>query len=68
MTNYRAYFSKGHSGKGFSKGDLKLKRAMASRDGKKIVDAFSEMLGTEDICTRILHLEGEEVFGSSKRN
>jgi hypothetical protein len=67
MTNYRAYLCGGPSGKGPSKQDLKLKRAMASGDGKKIVEALSEMHGAEDICTRIPHLEGEEVFGSTKR-
>jgi hypothetical protein len=67
MTNYRAYLCGGPSGKGPSKEDLKLKRAMASGDGKKIADALSEMPGAEDVCTRIPHLEGEEVFGSSKR-
>ena len=67
MTNYRAYLSGGPSGKGPSKEDLKLKRAMASGDGKKIAEALSEMPGAEEICTRIPHLEGEEVFGSTKR-
>jgi len=67
MTNYRAYLCKGPFGKDPFKGDLKLKRAMASRDGKKIADALNEMLGAKDIYTRILQLEGEEVFGSSKR-
>jgi len=67
MMNYKAYLYGGPSRKDPSKEDLKLKRAMASRDGKKIVDALNEMPGTEDICTRIPHSEEEEVFGFNKR-
>ena len=67
MTNYRSYLCGGASGKGPSKHDLKLKRAMASLDGKKIAQALSEMPGAEDVCTRVPHLEGEELFGSVKR-
>jgi len=67
MTNYRAYFSGGSFRKGPSEEDLKLKKAMVSRDGKKIANALNEMLRAENICTQILHLEGEEVFGSNKR-
>jgi len=66
MTNYRVYLSGGPSKKGLCEGDLKLKRAMASEDGNKIADALNEMPGVEDICIQIPHLEGEEVFGSSK--
>jgi len=40
MTNYRAYLCGGPSRKNPSKKDLKLKRAMASRDGKKIANAL----------------------------
>ena len=62
MTNYRIYlrwgpFRKGPSRKGPSRGDLKLKRTMASKDGKKILDTLSEMPEVEDVCTRIPHLD-----------
>jgi len=67
MTNYRSYLCGGASGKGPSKHDLKLKRALQSQDGKKIADALAEMPGAEDFCNREPHLEGEEVFGSTKR-
>ena len=67
MTNYRSYLCGGASGKGPSKHDLKLKRALQSQDGKKIADALAEMPGGEDFCNREPHLEGEEVFGSTKR-
>ena len=67
MTNYRVYLNGGLSGYGPSRHDLKLKRAIASMDGKKITDAMCSMPGAEDVCTRVPHLEGEEVFGSTKR-
>ena len=51
MTNYRAYLYGGPSCKGLSRQDLKLKRAMAFGDGKKIAEALSEMHVAEDICT-----------------
>ncbi len=54
--------------KSLSKQDLKLKRAMVFGNGKKIVDALSEMLGVEDIYTRFLHLEEKKVFGFNKGN
>jgi len=50
-----------------SKEDLKLKRTMTFENVKKIANTFSEMLGVEDIYTRLLHLEGKKVFVSNKR-
>ena len=67
MTNYRTFLCGGPSGTGPSKHDLKLKRAMASHDGKKIADAINNMPGAAEVSTRVPHLEGEEVFGSVKR-
>jgi len=34
--------------------------------GKKIMNALRNMPKVEDVCSFILHFEGEEVFGSSK--
>ena len=67
MTNYRSYLCGGLSGTGPSKQDLKLKRALVSRDGKKIADALNDMPEAAEFCTRVPHLEGEEVFGTLKR-
>jgi hypothetical protein len=67
MTNYRSYLCGGASGKGPSKQHLKLKRALQSQDGKKIADALAEMPRGQDFCNRVPYLEGEEVFGSTKR-
>ena len=67
MTNYRAYL-KGHaSGSGPSKGELKLRAARRSGDPKKIAEALNSLPGSEGVGTRIPHLEGEEIFGSTKK-
>ena len=67
MTTYRAYLCGAPSGKSLSKHELKLKRAMAFGDKKKIAEALWEMHGAKDICIQIPHFKGEEVFGSMKR-
>jgi hypothetical protein len=51
MTNYSAY----------------LRAARRSGDPKKIEEALSQLLGVEVTTTRIPHLEGKEIFGSTKR-
>jgi hypothetical protein len=66
MTNYRAYLKGKSSGTGPSKQELKLRAARRSGDPKKIVEALSQLLGVEVATTRILHLEGKEIFGSTK--
>jgi len=67
MTNYRAYL-KGHaSGSGPSKGELKLRAAQCSKEPKKIAEALNTLPGFESVGSRIPHLEGEEIFGSTKR-
>ena len=58
MTNYRSYLCGGASRTGPSKHNLKLKRAMTSHDGKKMVDALNDMPGAVEFCTRVSHLEG----------
>jgi len=67
MTNYRAYL-RGHTcGSGPSKEVLKLRAARRSGDPKKIAEALNTLPGLEGVGTRVLHLEGEEIFGSTKR-
>jgi hypothetical protein len=41
--------------------------ARRSGDPKKIVEALSQLPGVEVATTQIPHLEGEEIFGSTKR-
>jgi hypothetical protein len=67
MTNYRAYLKGKASGTGPSKQELKLRAARRSGDPKKIEEALSQLPGVEVATTRIPHLEGEEIFGSTKR-
>jgi hypothetical protein len=67
MTNYMAYLKGKASGTGPSKQELKLRAARRSGDPKKIEEALSQLLGVEVATTRIPHLEGEEIFGSTKR-
>jgi hypothetical protein len=67
MTNYRAYLKGKASGTGPSKQELKLRVARHSGDPKKIEEALNQLLGVEVATTRIPHLEGEEIFGSTKR-
>jgi len=67
MTNYRVYLNGNPSGYGPLSQDLKLKRVVASMDGKKIMKAMYSMHGAEELYTRIPHLEREEVFGSMKQ-
>ena len=67
MTNYRTFICGGLSGTGPSKHDLKLKRAKASHDKKKIAEAINNTPGAAEISTRVPHLERKEVFGSVKR-
>jgi len=50
MMIYRDYLYRGPFRKGPSKEDLKLKRTMASGDGKKIANILSEIPRLEDIC------------------
>jgi hypothetical protein len=66
MTNYRAYLKGKASGTGPSKKELKLRVARRSGDPKKIKEVLSQLLGVEVATTRIPHLEGKEIFGSTK--
>ena len=67
MTNYRAY-PRGHaSDSGPSKGELKLRVARRSECPKKIMEALNSLPEAHSVGSRVPHLEGEEIFGSTKR-
>ena len=67
MTNFRTYL-KGHaSDSGPSKDELRLRAARCSKDPKKIAEALNTLPEVEGVGTRVPHLEGEEIFGSTKR-
>jgi hypothetical protein len=67
MTNYRTYLKGKASGTGPSKQELKLRAARCSGDPKKIKEALNQLPEMEVATTRIPHLEGKEIFGSTKR-
>jgi len=54
-------------GSSLSKEELKLRAARRSGDPKKIAQASNTLPRDEGIGTQVPHLEGEEIFGSSKR-
>ena len=67
MTNYRSYL-KGHfCSSGPSKGKLKLRVTRQSEEPPKLAEALNTLPGVEGVGTHIPHLEGEEIFGSTKR-
>jgi hypothetical protein len=67
MTNYRAYLKDKSSGTGPSRQELKLRAARHSGVPKKNAKALNQLPRLEVATTRILHLEGKEIFGSTKR-
>src|SRR6202048_502896 len=66
-TNYYAYLKGDRSGTGPGKDELRLRAAQRSGDAKRIVAALERMPGADQWCTRKPQLEGEEVFGTTKR-
>ena len=67
MTNYRAYLRGHASGSGPSKGELKLRATRCSGCPNKIAEALNSLPEAHDVGSRVPHLEGEEIFGSTKR-
>jgi hypothetical protein len=67
MTNYRAYLKGKSSGTGPSRQELKLRATRRSGDPKKIAEALSQIPRVDVATTWIPHLEGEEIFDSTKR-
>jgi hypothetical protein len=64
---YQNFLKGGGSGTGPDRSALKLRTATRSGDPKKIAQAVSEVSGAAGLNSRIPHLEGEYVFGSTKR-
>ncbi len=58
----------GPSGKGFDTNELLLKRAHVLRDVSKLAIVVVNYVSRSSFMTRTLHLEGEEVFVSTKCN
>jgi hypothetical protein len=63
---YYVFLQGGASRTSLDKNELRLHRANQSRDLIKIVATISKYTSSFSLSVRILHLEGEEVFGSAK--
>jgi hypothetical protein len=66
-TNYYAYLKGDRSDTGPGKEELRLRAAQRSGDAKRIVATLKHIPGAEHWCTYKSQLEGEEVFGTTKR-
>jgi hypothetical protein len=71
VVSYYQYLKGDRPGTGPGKEELKLRiaqrSAQKSGDPNHLKLAMAKMPGAEEFCTRQPHLEGEEVFGSTKR-
>ena len=66
-TGYYLFFKGGRSGTGPSASVLKLRLASRSRNPSRVAKLVDELLDDAGLNTRVPHLEGERVFGSSKQ-
>ncbi len=67
-TIYWHYLWKISSGKGLDRNELLLKRAHFSKDISKFLATVADFAFGSSFMTLIPHLEGEEVFSSTKHN
>jgi hypothetical protein len=63
---YKVYLNGGSCRKGPSKDELKLRRASQFGDLLQMVDVIIKYTNGSSFTTRIPHLEGQGVFGSTK--
>jgi hypothetical protein len=72
VMRYRQYFKGNQLGDGLGKEKLQLRVVQRSDQHfgylKVLDDAMAKMPGIAKFCTLILHMEGEEVFGSQTRH
>ncbi len=64
---YYAFLQGGAYGIKLNKNELCLRRVTQFGDQMQIVVAIAKYISSSNLFTRILHLEGEEMFGSTKR-
>jgi len=67
MINYQAYLKGNKLKLGPSKEEPKLGGTRSSGDPKKIAEVLNVLPEAIDVVICVPHLEGKEVFGSSKR-
>jgi hypothetical protein len=63
---YYAFLQRCASGTGLNRNELHLHRASYYGDPIEIVIAITKYTSSFGLSTRILHLEGEEMFGSAR--
>ena len=66
-TGYYLFLKGGQSGTGLSASILKLRLASRSGNPSRVAKLVDELSDDAGLNTRLLHLEGERVFGSAKR-
>ena len=66
-TEYYLFLKGGRSGTGPSVSVLKLRLASRSGNPSRVAKLVDELSDDAGLNTRVLHLEGERVFGSAKR-
>jgi hypothetical protein len=66
-TTYHDYLKGGGGGTGPDRSVLRLRSASRSGDPRKIAQAVGELSADAGLNSRVPHLEGESIFGSTKR-
>jgi hypothetical protein len=66
LTLYRQYLQRGPSSNGFDRNDFLLRRAQCSSDPTRLMVSMANYTSGSSFSYCVLHLEGEEVFGSAK--
>ncbi len=64
---YRVYLDGGRCGKGFDRDELRLWQASQFGDPLQMANTIVKYTNGSSFATRILHLEGQEIFGSTKQ-
>ncbi len=64
--SYRVYLNGGRCGKGFGRGELKLRRTSQYGDSFQMANTITKYTNRSSFTIKILHLEGQKVFGSTK--
>ena len=65
---YFNYLCGGPNGTGPSRSELQLCLVSQSGNSKRIVKPLEQVIGEASVKTKVPHLEGETIFGSTKRN
>jgi hypothetical protein len=64
--SYRVYLNGGRCREGHARDELKLRQTSQSSDPSQMANDITKYTNGSSFITRISHLEGQEVFGSTK--